>query len=84
MPLSLTRTIDREHLSRDLGEMDRITRRVVGAADGTSAQQSRIDTCDAALLQQVMTMHRRHGRASPHFVSLALAGLGVAITAHRS
>lgn len=55
--LNLAVALDREHLSRDLADIGRTSRRVMGAIDDPGAQQARADACDAALLEQLMTLH---------------------------
>ena len=53
--LVLTRETDREHLSRDGAEADRIERRDMASVAIAPQQQSRLDACEATLVRQIVT-----------------------------
>jgi len=55
--LVLTRDIDRDHLSRDQSDADRIVHRFIGSPAGTGEEQRRFDACEAALVRQIMAAH---------------------------
>lgn len=55
--LVLARDIDRDHLSRDRSDADRIARRFIGAAPGSPEEQGRFEACETTLVGQIMTAH---------------------------
>lgn len=56
-PLNLTRVLDREHLARELAEVERVSRRVAGPPTASAGEQVQFDRCEAALLQELQARH---------------------------
>jgi hypothetical protein len=55
--LILTRDIDREHLSRDRLEAERIARLYTASQAGSPEHQGDVDACEATLAREIVATH---------------------------